>query len=426
MINMNCDEYENKYEVLYTEFAGVVRDILEELLAETTDSPQPELIECRGKAAVHLKPKLLNRGEPILESIESEIKDLAGGRLIFYTNTDVDQFLNSRTNSRQFRRAVGGNENSPPNREERAGTLPGHPLHGLPQSNACRITGVRQIQGDAMRNPNPNRTVLCAGPETSHDILYKSLASGGFCANAMKSIEKRMMRIMDDYLLPAGYEFQKVQYDFQRLMQGKARSDRGVLELSAHCTDNNERHALTLTIRDNVLPNYDDIQGIYAELRHGLVNAVEAARTSVVHPIKTPFGSLPGKTAQDVTAVVVDILDNLRYIDIEGTFHVLGDLFIAEQDEKHPKHTSDSISRLASHNLQVWQQVGPAVQMHLTGAIDKLTAARRRTSSGASHSLAAVSKLRNHQHDRVSGPSHVWPRCNASIRSAEKDPRIGH
>ena len=31
-----------------------------------------------------------------------------------------------------------------------------------------------------------------------------------------------MARIMDEYLLPAGYEFQKVQHDFQRLMQGKA------------------------------------------------------------------------------------------------------------------------------------------------------------------------------------------------------------
>jgi hypothetical protein len=33
-----------------------------------------------------------------------------------------------------------------------------------------------------------------------------------------------LAKIMNDYLLPAGYEFQKVQHDFQRLMQGEALS----------------------------------------------------------------------------------------------------------------------------------------------------------------------------------------------------------
>jgi hypothetical protein len=37
----------------------------------------------------------------------------------------------------------------------------------------------------------------------------------------MASIEARLNKIMDEYLLPAGHEFQKVQHDFQRLMQGK-------------------------------------------------------------------------------------------------------------------------------------------------------------------------------------------------------------
>ena len=160
-------------------------------------------------------------------------------------------------------------------------------------------------------------------------------------------------------------------------MQGKALFDRGVLETLAHCTSNNNRHALLLTIRDYVLPHYDDIGGIYAELRRASVNAVDAARTSVVRPIETPFGGLPGKTAQDVTAVVVDIFDNLRYIDIEGTFHLLGYVFMAEQDATHRKHILGSISRLAGYNLQVWQQVGPSVQFALAGAIDRLGAAGR-------------------------------------------------
>ena len=39
---------------------------------------------------------LQERGLFESETIETEINDLAGARLIFYTNTDVDRFLNSR------------------------------------------------------------------------------------------------------------------------------------------------------------------------------------------------------------------------------------------------------------------------------------------------------------------------------------------
>jgi len=72
-----------------------------------------------------------------------------------------------------------------------------------------------------------------AWAETSHDILYKPPAITGFGSKAMQSIEDRMVRIMDDYLLPAGYEFQKVQHDFDRLMQGKILLDRDALNALA-------------------------------------------------------------------------------------------------------------------------------------------------------------------------------------------------
>jgi hypothetical protein len=185
------------------------------------------------------------------------------------------------------------------------------------------------------------------------------------------------MRIMDQYLLPAGHEFQKVQYDFQRLIQGKALFDRGVIESLDTCTNNNDRHGILSTIKDYVLPHYDDPQGIYPDMRRALLKAVDDARSSKVQPIETPFGKLPGKTPQDVTAIVVDILDTLRYIDIEGTFQALGDIYIAEQDPTQHKHILDVIGQLAAYNLQAWEQVGPAVQSTLTSAIDRITPARR-------------------------------------------------
>ncbi len=93
---MNFDQYETKYQTWYAEFARIVRDILEKAIIRAEGVPHPQSIQYRAKEASHLKPKLEARG--LLESscIKDEIKDLGGVRLIFYTNTDVERFLNSR------------------------------------------------------------------------------------------------------------------------------------------------------------------------------------------------------------------------------------------------------------------------------------------------------------------------------------------
>src|SRR5689334_12167291 len=93
---MNFDDYENRYEALYFEFARIVRDILNKAIVGARGVPRPQSIQCRAKEARHLKPKLEARGLLESSTIEEEIKDLAGVRLIFYTNTDTERFLNAR------------------------------------------------------------------------------------------------------------------------------------------------------------------------------------------------------------------------------------------------------------------------------------------------------------------------------------------
>ena len=92
---MNFEDYEKKHEASYAEFAGIVRLVLEKAIAGTAGIPRPQSVQCRAKSAAHLKPKLEARDRLGSQSIEQEIRDLAGARLIFYTNTDVDWFLQS-------------------------------------------------------------------------------------------------------------------------------------------------------------------------------------------------------------------------------------------------------------------------------------------------------------------------------------------
>jgi ppGpp synthetase/RelA/SpoT-type nucleotidyltranferase len=100
---MNFNEYEKGYQTRYAEFAISIRDILEKIINNTEGISRPQSIQCRAKEASHLKPKLKARGLLNSSSIEEEIKDLAGVRLIFFTNTDVNRFLNSRVIPESFK-----------------------------------------------------------------------------------------------------------------------------------------------------------------------------------------------------------------------------------------------------------------------------------------------------------------------------------
>ena len=129
---MNFDEYQGKGQTRYAEFADIVRDILEKAINSAEGVSRPQSIQCRTKEASHLKPKLEARGLLQSSSVEDEIKDLAGVRLIFYTNTDVDRILNSCLIPENFVR-LGPYAHSSPYRGKREPALPSHPLHRQPR-----------------------------------------------------------------------------------------------------------------------------------------------------------------------------------------------------------------------------------------------------------------------------------------------------
>src|SRR5665213_80343 len=368
---MNFDDYERKREPVYAEFVEIVKFVLETAISETSGVPRPQSIQCRAKSAASLKPKLRNRDLLESDSIKKDSKDLAGARLIFYTNTDVDRFLNSRLIPQHFEVDWKETKIHHPTSENAQRRY--QAIHYTVYLSAERIALPEYAKFKGMRCEIQIQTILNhAWAETEHDILYKAPESTGFGTKAFQSIEKRMMRIMDEYLLPAGYELQKVQHDFERLMQGKALFDRGTLETLAKCDNNNDRHEILSTIREYVIPNYDDVQGIYPELCRALVDAVRSVRTSEPKPIESAFGTLSGNTAESVTTLAINILDDLRYVDIEGTFQSLADIFRDEPEKDIRKRVLQVVESLARYNVHVWQQAGPAAQAILADVISHL------------------------------------------------------
>jgi len=366
---MNIDEYERSHFVQYQRFAETVRLILERAISATQDLPRPVSIQSRAKTAMSLRKRLEEAGN-IDADVSAVRRDLAGVRLIFYTNNDVNRFLNSSIVFDNFnvdRAATKIHHPLPENDETRYRAV--HYTVSLNETR-CVLPEYQEFAG--LRCEIQIQTILVhAWAETSHDIIYKVDDRQGFGTEALAQIRKRFDRIMDQYLVPAGYEFQRVQQDYERLVAGKELFDQRLLESLKNATDNNDRHQLITSLADDLLPLYDDVPSIFPEVLDVLVDAIIAARTTPLKSIETPFSSYKGYEGCDVARKAVEIIDRYRYAAVEECFNALQRIFSEEPDENVRTKISEAVGRLAQYNLQAWHQVGPEVQQRLASIMKR-------------------------------------------------------
>jgi ppGpp synthetase/RelA/SpoT-type nucleotidyltranferase len=372
-MSMDFETYARTAHRDYAALADTISSILRAAIATYPHPLRLQQVQFRAKAPDSLGKKLEDRGIADTKSLEQDIKDLAGCRLIFYTNSDVARFLQSGIIQDNFE--VDWDR-----------TKIHHPVPGETGADNLFISNNYVVKLKADRTGlaeyarfeglwcevQVQTTLNHAWSETSHDIIYKKPALKGFGGKLFAAIEQRLQKIMKDHLLPAGYEFQKVLDDYERLQNGKELFDRGALRALGECTANNARYELLERFRDYVLPNYDDPQGVYPDIKEQLVAAVKAARETPTRPIETPFGNLPGMTAERIVEIVAEILTRLRYANIELTLDAVCELFPEANSEQERKHLIGVAHSLARNDLDVWKEAGPYVQTVLVQKIGKM------------------------------------------------------
>ncbi len=89
------DDYEQQYFSTYQAFAKTVSFILEKALIAAEHLPRPQSIQYRAKGMESLRRRLAESDKLDTQTLEHDRRDLAGARLIFYTNNHVNRFLNS-------------------------------------------------------------------------------------------------------------------------------------------------------------------------------------------------------------------------------------------------------------------------------------------------------------------------------------------
>jgi ppGpp synthetase/RelA/SpoT-type nucleotidyltranferase len=361
---VNLYDYETKYFPIYKAFCETVRFILKKAILAADNLPRPQSIQCRAKGVESLRRRLVEAGKLDTQTLKLDRRDLAGARLIFYTNNDVARFLASPLIRDNFEIEEDSTR-----------------IHHLSQENqGVRYRAVHytiRLREERLSLPEYSRfaglrceiqiqTILeHAWAETSHDILYKNKLGDGYGGKAMKSIERRFDRIMDEYLVRAGYEMQKAQEEYERLIKGKELFDNDIAILLDKAQNNNERYEILSGLKDYAIPNYDDLPAAYERLKGPLLRAVRAARSTEPVPIETTRGNIDGFLADAVVSLAFEIIESLRYADPVGTLQLLIDIYRGEQNEDTRQQIVNIVKKLSEYNIEVYKQVGPMLQMSL-------------------------------------------------------------
>lgn len=368
---MNYSDYETRDMARYEQLAFLVRSVLESATKEKEGLPRIQTIQARAKGLESLKRKLEKRGIVEASDIESRIKDLAGARVILYSNIDVERFLQSRLIIECLTIHWAETKAHYPTTENDGVKYEGfHYVVSLPEALAAEhpdLAGLRcevQIQ-----------TLLAhAFAESSHDIIYKEEDTPGFGTDVRERMRKRLNEMVEKYLKPAGYELDKVQSDFERLSRGQKLFHAQELGNLSKAKDNNELYDRLTAVSQYLIPHYDDLSAVAPEIHKVLVEAVEASRVRPVVDIDYGEFKTRGHSAEDIARLAVQTISDYRFADVPSTFDTLIRLYRGEPSAEIRNQIVKVFEKLATYNLDVWRQVGPEVQHYLADRLALLAA----------------------------------------------------
>ena len=329
---MNYDEYRTTKIALYGELAQTVVFIIEQALRANPSVGRPQSFQHRPKSPESLRDRLEEAGKLDTQTLENERRDLAGVRLIFYTETDIRRFTQSGIIFDNFEVENDGVKLHHPTAENENVNYRG--THYTVRLHPDRVKLPEYARFAGLRCEIQIQTILNhAWSETSHNLYKEERQKTGFGSRARERLREQFDRIMKDYLAPAGIEMQKAQADSERIRQGKELVDKDILSQLAQASDNNERYQILTALKDNVIWELDDIPSEYDKMREPLLEAARAARKTPTAPLRIGDMDFPGRDADDIVKLVVSILEQLRYQNPKETFIALAELYKDQPDE---------------------------------------------------------------------------------------------
>jgi ppGpp synthetase/RelA/SpoT-type nucleotidyltranferase len=367
---MNLSEYENGGQSLYADFTKAVVAILLAAITEHNDL-RLQNIQNRAKSVKSLRAKFAKAEASVDAPIDSVAKDVAGCRLIFYTNGGVHRFGQSGILRQNFTVDYDRSKiHYPDSKEEGAEFFISENWVVALSDARCSLPEYRRFAG--LNCEIQVQTILDhAWAEMAHDTIYKPMTDVGFGAAKVEAMRKRLRKVMQEFLQPAGYAFDKIASDYVQLRDGKAIFDGDALGAIRSCTDRNGLDETIEQFSNYVLPNYDDYIAAAPEIIDTLADAIVRTPAMSDVPNIAFDREYPGTKSVAVITKISRILESgyLLYASPERMFHAMIKMRQAMTTDDERKPIDDFTRRFAQHDRQAWKQVGPGLQRLLIDRI---------------------------------------------------------
>ena len=233
---MDIEEYAASGHSLYADFARAVSTLLLEAIATAKLKGTPPQSQHRAKAVDSLRARLAQQGTLGSTTIEADRKDLAGCRLIFYSNGDLAEFLNADILGK-FDIDVDASKYHYPT-DDAASQFRGRNI--VVSLNEEQLANPDLSSFSGLRCEIQLQTILFhAWSETTHK-LYKPPEWAAPATKAIKSIQGELDALMIRHLVPATYALEKAKRDFDSLVEAHPIFEKGPLKAIDEAADNNQ------------------------------------------------------------------------------------------------------------------------------------------------------------------------------------------
>ena len=366
---MNFEEYQLTGRATYASFVDAVRTILVSLVDRHGFTPHA--ITGRAKDPVSLKKKLAKNKIDPSWAIDEVLKDLAGCRIVFLTNSQVAAFRATGAINENFD-ILNVNEHHPVPETETKDRLfdSTNYMAALKPDRAAlpeyaRFAGLKiEIQVQTLLNH--------AWAEMGHDTIYKEPELKHVDPRHMEAINARLAKVMRKHLLPAGYAFDKIARDFDRIIKAEAAADETLATIQ-NSTNNDELLGAFESADTLILPMIADNSEVFVKLVPQIAAAVERVRGTQGEPVESIMGDFPGKTGEIVAKRAAHLVGRGLYVDPKLSFETITRLYRGAATDGERKIWSDLGAQFADYKLEAWDKVGAGIQAFIVGQISALT-----------------------------------------------------
>jgi len=340
-------EYLEKWKSIYRDFSFSVELILKTLLESS--SVQKYQTSCREKNYKKLKKKIIQNKYSKLE----QVKDLAGCRVLFYVQEDIELFKKYLWD--EFK-VESVKLHYPFSNESKNKVYYGEHFYIKLKENRLSMPEYAKFKN--LRCEIQLTTILYhSSSELEHDISYNPPEEiGSFYKEEVGVLKNRFEDVLKKYIRPAQNEFDEIWRKFNSISEGNRMFGYAFTQNILNPKSINDLYSDLSFLKSKVelfkgkLPDNIDLFKI-------IRSSLEKSKAFKTENINTSFGKLKGHSYDDILSLCLEIINYLKFLYPEDFFDLLVEIF-EQQNINKRKGIIEIISSFTKNDYNILQKIG--------------------------------------------------------------------